>query len=195
MSISLEQLETVRRDMSIDNVDGQLNDNDMEQIWRLEQALKQNYTLPEIRFVIESGININKRLKDEYTLLMVAAQCNDDPEVITGLINKGAKVQAVDKYGETALIKAAGWTDNSEVIVRLIFHGAKVNYSVADCGYTPLMIAAAQNNNSEVAAELIKQGADIEYEFNGRTAVDFADENTALKGSEVYQRLKISSAD
>lgn len=140
--------------------------NDIERVWRLEQVLEKNYSLPEIRFIIESGIDLNKRLKDKYTLLMVAAQCNDAPEIITSLVNNGAHIQTVDKYGETALIKAAGWTDNPEVVARLIFHGARIDYSVGECGYTPLIIAAARNSNPEVVAELVKQGADINQTTN-----------------------------
>lgn len=136
--------------------------NDIERIWRLEQMLEKNYSLPEIKFLVESGIDLNRRLEDKYTLLMVAAQCNDDPEIITSLVNNGAHIQVVDKYGETALIKAAGWTDNPEVVDRLIFHGARIDYSAGECGYTPLIIAAARNSNPEVTAELVKQGADID---------------------------------
>ena len=63
---------------------------------------------------------------------------NQNPDVITTLINAGADVNARNKYGSTPLMYASGANQNPDVITTLINAGADVNARDKD-GWTPLM--------------------------------------------------------
>ena len=57
-------------------------------------------------------------------------------------------------------------------------------------GSTALMIAAGRNPNPEVINKLLDAGANARAEDNeGRLAIDYAQVNQRLKGTDAYRRL------
>jgi len=78
---------------------------------------------------------------------------------------------------------------NPEVTELLLEFGADVNLGQSfDVG--PLFEAARYNSNPEVIRVLLDAGADPRAtDFRGKKAIDYADENPALRGSEVYWEL------
>ena len=65
------------------------------------------------------------------------------------------------------------------------------NVDVNVNGWTPLMIAARQNLNSEVIRFLIESGADVGVKNKeGKRALDYAEWNENLKGTDVYNLLR-----
>ena len=75
-------------------------------------------------------------------------------EAIKLLIEKGADLNAIDKYGYTALIWACR-NNNIEIVKLLIEKGADIN-AKNFIGYTAL-IWACRNNNTEVIKLLIEK--------------------------------------
>ena len=72
-----------------------------------------------------------------------------------------------------------------------IENGANVNAEDALFGMTALMMAACKNEDPEVITVLLNAGADVMKENNiGERAIDLANENTNLKGTEAYRRLE-----
>jgi len=111
-----------------------------------------------------------------------------DSQVQTA-INKGANVKARKEDGSTPLAYAARYNQNPKVITTLLKAGADVNARKGD-GSSPLMIAAWYNSNPEVVATLLKAGADAKArDSEGNTALDYAQANEKLKGTDAYWKL------
>lgn len=103
----------------------------------------------------------------------------DDPlPLVDALIQHGADVNAVDKYGRTALMGAAKLT-HADVVRRLIQAGAYVNARDID-GTTALMEAGgALYNQVDMVQALLRAGANKTYRDKyGHTAFDMIRSNT-----------------
>lgn len=58
-------------------------------------------------------------------------------------------------------------------------------------GWTPLTVAAYNNPNPKVLTVLLEAGADAKAKSNeGKTALDYARENEALKGTQALKLLE-----
>jgi ankyrin repeat protein len=116
-------------------------------------------SLQQINEAIEGGEKVNARIMGR-TPLMMAAESNSDPEVITALINAGADVNETNLSGRTPLLLAIDSNPNPEVIITLINAGANVNAKNA-AGKTALFLATENNSAQEVITALIKEGASL----------------------------------
>jgi ankyrin repeat protein len=84
-------------------------------------ALCRAGTPQEVQDAIYAGADVNARDKESgRTPLMYAAAFNGSADVISVLLNAGAKVNAEDKDGWTALMLASEHNDNSDVLSALI---------------------------------------------------------------------------
>ena len=146
-------------------------------------------TAEEVQSVIRKRANVNARRQDGATPLMLAALSNPNPKVLAVLIDAGANVNARGEDGITPLMVAAE-SSTPGVIELLIDAGADVNPRSTFYRATPLMWAAGFNPNPEVIALLLDAGADGRAkDREGKTAFDYAKENEALVGTDVYWRL------
>jgi ankyrin repeat protein len=126
---------------------------------------------------------------DAHTMLMHAALENNDPEIFSLLLKAGADVNVKNNDGVTVLMFAAMFNSYSEVVSSLIEAGADVN-AKNKYGFTALMFAARANPNPEVVSVLLKAGADTDAkDIDGQRAIDYAEENEALKGTAAYKML------
>ena len=110
-------------------------------------------------------------------------------EDISRCLEVGSKVTAENKNGWTPLHIAAGWNKLPAVVTFLIKAGANLN-AQDEFGWTPLHWATALNKNPAIVKALLSAGAD-RYTKNmaGETPQDYTNENIALKGTEVCNRL------
>jgi ankyrin repeat protein len=93
-----------------------------------------------------------------------------DLGIIRDLLERGADVDARDRYGQTGLMLAAH-AGYGEVVETLIAHQANLNVT-AKFGLSALMLALVAGH-SEVAHLLAKAGADLSLRGSG--APGFAD--------------------
>lgn len=116
-----------------------------------------------------------------------AATLMDQPEIVEELLVAGAKIEAVDSFGETSLFLA----NSPPLIQPFIKHGADLNHRTSN-GKTPL-ISALYHGWSEVAFLLIDHGADVSaQDQDGATPLIAA---AAYGSEEVVAKLLREGAD
>ena len=121
-------------------------DWESEGFWR--QATKQ-----EVDNCIEQGIVLENSLH-------WAARWNENPDVLSTLIEAGAEVNARNGSDETPLHWAARWNKNPDIISTLIEAGAEVGAGDGS-DETPLRWAARWNKNLDIISTLIEAGAKL----------------------------------
>jgi len=106
-----------------------------------------------------------------------AALRRGDVEALTRMLDEGADVDALDRYGQTSLMRAAH-AGRLAVVRLLIGRGAGLD-TTAKYHLTALMLAAVAGHDGVVEA-LIHAGADLDVRgggapgFDGKTAQDLA---------------------
>lgn len=127
----------------------------------------------------------NEKIKIDPLIIdsaLLAAVENPNPEVVEALLLYGANAQI-------ALMKAARSSSNEKALSILLKYGA-ISDETDSSGRTALMEAAQWNDNPAVVDVLLSHGADASLRDSSRkTAFDYAKENNALKGTEVYWKL------
>jgi ankyrin repeat protein len=172
---------------------GEVNAKTEDGITPLMLAALDNENHEVIRVLLDAGADVNARDIEGFTPSMLGVWDNENPEVIRMLLDAGADVNAININGWTSLMFAARDNKNPEVIRVLLDAGAEVNAKKRD-DWTPLMLAASDNENPEVIRVLLKAGADGSIKnFWGKTALDYAKENEALKGTKAYWELNDAS--
>ena len=105
-------------------------------------------------------------------------------------IGVGEDVNASDAYGQTVLMYAAAGNEDPNVHATLVASGANID-ARSLARWTALMYAARDNPNPEVVVQLLELGADpSRVNSEGRTALDLARSNPALRNSYVLDRLE-----
>ena len=113
----------------------------------------------------------------------------DDAEGVRAALEAGADPMQVDAGGRTALMVAAQHA-GPEAVEALLWHGAEVDWRAAD-GTTALMLALRHARTSEVPLLLLNAGADPTLvDGAGQGALDYADQNSAVRNSGLYARLR-----
>jgi ankyrin repeat protein len=126
---------------------------------------------------------------------LIKVICGGSPEAIQATIDNGANLNARDSfYGATALHRAAMYNANPEVVAMLLKAGADINARSTLESMTALMWATIPNPHPETIITLLNAGADATLrDKNGKTALDYAKANDALKGTEVLKSLEEAS--
>ena len=144
-------------------------------------------SVAEITAALKAGANINLRNYEGVTPLLCAVRYNSFAAVNL-LIRAKADVNATNK-GKTALHLAAEWNPEClEIVKALLAAGADVDGG--NGGYTPLLCAAEWAKNPEVIHVLLLAGADPNSNFDGQTALDLAEDNPALSGTDALDELR-----
>ena len=145
-------------------------------------------TAPEVSAAIAAGADPNARGDAGGTPLHGAAFGNSKPSVVAVLIEAGADVDARTESGKTPFHYAA--RDNEPSVVATLMEGGADPNARTESGMTPLHLAAWKNPEPSVVAALIEGGADPSArDGRGKTPFDYAKDNEALRGTEVYRRL------
>jgi len=137
-----------------------------------------------VRFLINSGENIEEKCRDGETPLMMASKSGRNM-IIKELLDNGANIENSDNCGWTALLHAS--FNNSLVSVReLLDRGANINHK-SNTGGTALMLAAYWCSFNGLIEELLDRGA-FPYEINdaGRSFLDSIYDETKKNELEKY---------
>ena len=120
-----------------------------EEFWRVVDPAT-------VRACFSQGYSVDDRSPvRNATPLHWAAAFSDDPEVISVLVEAGARLEAVSREGRTPLHFAARRNGNLEVVRALLRYGPDV-YARNLEGRTPLHLAALWNDNPDVVEELAR---------------------------------------
>ena len=123
--------------------------------------------------------------------LHFAAAYGRNPAVVAALVKAGADPNARNLYKRTTPLHAAAALGISpSIVAALVKAGAKVNLR-DKFKQTPLHTAARESRTPAVVAALLDAGANPgARNKSGKTPLDYAKENAALRGTQVYERLK-----
>jgi len=140
--------------------------------WNGETAVMIAGSLDAVRRLVRYGaeVNVAEPRGAQTALMWAAAEGHDD--VVTGLIEMGANVNATSKTGFTPIVFAA-IKDDVPAIKTLLAAGANPNVALAS-GAKP-MIVALQYRHTAAALALLEGGADINLRDRaGNTALHLA---------------------
>ena len=152
-------------------------------------AFFEKATLKMVVSNLDRGADANARDEWGFSPLHFAAAFNDDPDVITALVEAGANIHAQDtEWGATPLHWAAWSNGNPGIIIALLDGGADPNARDSRES-TPLHAAADQSNNPDIILTLLDSGADLTLRDAGKLAWDYIKDNAALKNTDAYARL------
>lgn len=118
-----------------------------------------------IAALISEGMEVNYQNELKWTALHIAMY-NDKKsyEIASLLINKGAKINIKDIYGESSLIDCVRFNTNLATLKLLLNYGADANEKVGDeFNSSVLTIAARYNKTPDFITFLVKAGADKKY--------------------------------
>ena len=142
-----------------------------------------------IKLLVGMGVDINKKDKNEISLLMYSCKENK-LDVAKYLLELDVDVNDIDLNKNTALMYAAK-NCNTEIAKILIQHGAKVN--MADkLGETPLMIAI-DRKNADLVEYLLESGADMDVKASdGKGILNYAVNSGDIKIVNLLQKYMLN---
>jgi ankyrin repeat protein len=138
--------------------------------------------------LVDRGMDVNTVDRQGNTLLIQSIR-RDLPELFDELMQRRARVNLRNQYGETALSLAA-FLGRAAYARRLVDAGAEVNFF----GWPPLAYAA-YNGHTEIAEFLIGKGAEVDARTeNGSTALFFASRGGHLETARGLLRHRADPA-
>lgn len=109
---------------------------------------------------------------------------------IKAALGAGASLSARNEFDRTAIMCAAGNNPDAAAIAALLAAGASVTEANKN-GKTPLILAAGYNTNPAIILDLLSAGADAKAKDTaGKSVLEYAAENTALKGTPALETLR-----
>jgi hypothetical protein len=169
------------------------NARDSDGLTPLHRAVAWNPDPAVTRALLAAGADPGARIVGGFTPLHLAAGGTTNPEVIIVLVEAGTDPNVRADGAMTPLMVAAAFNTSVDAIATLIATGSDPN-AMSEEGLSALMLAAMENPNPEVVRTLLQAGADGTLrDRNGLRAIDHADTNDNLKGSDVYWELNDAS--
>jgi len=150
----------------------------------LQRAVLSEADPKAIRNLLDSGSDVNGGYGAKP--LALAARHSSNPEVLSALINAGAKVNV----GNQPILMAARYNPNPEVISVLITAGANVMASDPLLNLDLVMLAARYNTNPDVVSVVLKAAGFPTWRVHGKSILDFAKENKSVYKTKVYKELE-----
>ncbi|MCA1624032.1 MAG: ankyrin repeat domain-containing protein [Acidobacteria bacterium] len=126
--------------------------------WTALMAAVTSGRLDLANFLLANGASVDIRLKDGETVLIQAAQSDNNREIVELLLKAGIDVNAQTKDGLTALMRFA-WMGHRDAVQLLIDAGAKTKLKNKN-GWTAFYFACSHGNDAAIVNYLLKKGAD-----------------------------------
>ena len=160
----------------------------------VHMAAQFNRDSAVIATLLDAGVDWSLTGNGGYTPLHMAAHYNEDLGVITRLLEDVADPDLRTTFFPlpTPLHSAARFNTNPAVVTDLLKAGADPNLKAYFLGIagTPLHHAASGTHNPAVISALLEAGADPKAQNReGKIPWDFAKDNSAIKGTDVWWKL------
>ncbi|MDR2823963.1 MAG: ankyrin repeat domain-containing protein [Prevotellaceae bacterium] len=186
IAIKNENLKTVKR--LIKENPASLDQYDGKGLTPIHYAAAFNSKIDIVKFLIDSGVNVERKSQQDYTPLFAAAAINPDSTVTKYLVERGADVNRRIVNGMTVLhVTCMSPRASAETIKFLIQKKANVNAKDKN-GLTPLHYAAISDVGIDVIKCLLESGADPKIKSNSNRQ-----ELEALANRQI-QRTSIANA-
>ena len=95
--------------------------------WWFQRYGWKNFTLSKVEQCLKNGSPVIPDVDGGESPLHIAAEVNNDPEVLLRLIRAGAEINGTTKKGWTPLHSAARFNPNPEILLTLIDAGADID--------------------------------------------------------------------
>ena len=141
-------------------------------------------SIPDVQEILQLGGDVNFTTTNESMSPLKSAIFDSNEEMVTFLLDSGAKINRTDSKGFTPLMQAA-FNGDLDMVQLLILRGAEIGYS--DDNNTALSEAATLNHTDVVRA-LLSAGTDVTGE-SGSTALLWAQEY----GNQVMERMLVNA--
>lgn len=128
----------------------------------LTDVILQGYSVAFIEYLIDHGVDVNKKNADGAAPLHAAIQVNDPISatyLVKTLLENGADVNMEGYKGTTALMSAS-YLGREDIVRYLIEYDAAINKERKNDGTTALWLAA-QNGHENLVKVLVEHGANI----------------------------------
>jgi ankyrin repeat protein len=131
----------------------------------------QRGDISQIHIYLDGGVPVDYSFEDGDSTPLIIAASNDQPVVVSLLIQLGANVNARDK-GEYAPLHWAAFYGHATVASLLLKNGADID-AQQNTGATPLYLAVIRNKTSMVEL-LLRHGADTKLRSVDGSPLDVA---------------------
>ena len=95
--------------------------------WWFQRYGWEKFSVEEVEDCLKQGSPVEADITGGESPLHIAAELNEDPEVLLRLVRAGAKINGTTKKGWTPLHSAARFNPNPEILLTLIDAGADMN--------------------------------------------------------------------
>jgi ankyrin repeat protein len=112
--------------------------------------------------------------------------------IIETLLSKNLDINKSTLNGWTPVMFAAANNDSVRVAELLLEAGAQINVTNSE-GMSPLMIASKQTNSPGIIELFLRHSANTLIKANNKMAIDFAKNNSKLKGSSALRNLETTT--
>ena len=149
-------------------------------------------TVAQVQNLKKDGFDLNEGQRYDMTPFLMVADMTYNTDVLQALVDSGADPHYVSEYGEKnayfPALRNLRDGNNYGVIQKLLDLGVNVNHVNLD-GNTPLSYAT-QWGRPELVEILLKAGAKLPAGYTKQKLGEMTGmDNTALRGSVVYQKL------
>jgi ankyrin repeat protein len=127
--------------------------------------------LAKVQALVDKGASVDAPSGPYRFTPLIGAAADGHLDVLTYLIQKGAKLDYADVQGSTPLLHAC-WNDKTDCALALIKAGAHVNYA-SNANRYPVMYAAMHGNDQIIAAIIANRGK-LDANCNEGPAVTWA---------------------
>jgi ankyrin repeat protein len=152
----------------------------------------ENENLEVVKTLVGEGMETNVNDYHYNTALMLAAERNANPEVISYLINRGSNLEATDKWGGTVFERAA--YNENEKIMKLIIDKSSYMEKVKRKKYLKSALETAKEyNKNKKIIEIIE--SQIRKDYNLLDALEADDKEIFKELLEKDVRVNIRDED
>ena len=95
--------------------------------WWFQRYGWKNFTVNKVEECLKNGSPVKADLEGAESPLHIAAEVNNEPEVLLRLIRAGAEINGKTNNGWTPLHSAARFNPNPEILLTLIDAGANID--------------------------------------------------------------------